>query len=124
MTDRAGQYRFAQLQPGSYAVSAELAGFTPVAFEGIELTIGFVVTQDFELRIQTVEETITVTAVTPVVDVTQIEASAVVTQEQIETLPINSRNYLSLAPAVARNQSGLGAGVLRDRQRGRVLYVQ
>ena len=97
VTDGAGQYRFAQLQPGRYGVSAELTSFTPVSIEGIDLTIGFVVTQDFELQIQTVEETITVTAVTPVVDVTQIEVSAVVTQEQIETLPINSRNYLSLA---------------------------
>jgi hypothetical protein len=92
-----GSYRFAQLQPGHYSVSAELAGFQMTTFEGIRLTVGFLATQDFEMNISGVEETVTVTAETPVVDVTQTEASAVVTQEQIETLPINSRNYLSLA---------------------------
>ncbi|MGH9320774.1 MAG: TonB-dependent receptor [Vicinamibacteria bacterium] len=92
-----GTYRFAQLQPGRYSVTAELPGFQVTTFESIRLTVGFVARQDFALNIRAVEETVTVTAETPVVDVTQTEVASVVTQEQIETLPINSRNYLSLA---------------------------
>ncbi|HJS72931.1 MAG TPA: carboxypeptidase regulatory-like domain-containing protein, partial [Vicinamibacteria bacterium] len=92
-----GTYRFAQLQPGSYSVTAELTGFQMTTFQNIRLTVGFVARHDFVLNIRSVEETVTVTAETPVVDVTQTEVAAVVTQEQIETLPINSRNYLSLA---------------------------
>ena len=106
VTDERGEYRFRQLPPGTYDVSTELTSFTPVSYEGIVLRVGFDVIRNFDLQIKTVEETVTVTAETPVIDVTQIEVTGVVTQEQIETLPIDSRNYLSLALLLPGTRAG------------------
>src|SRR4029079_18542048 len=49
------------------------------------------------MKLQSVAETITVTAEAPVVDVTKAEVAGLVSKKQIEKLPINSRQYLSLA---------------------------
>ena len=96
-TDAEGRYRFAALQPGTYAVRTELSGFAAEERQGIVLTIGLVMRQDFQLRLSTVAESATVIATAPVVDVTKSEVSGIVTQEQIAMLPVNTRQYLNLA---------------------------
>jgi uncharacterized protein YifE (UPF0438 family) len=97
VTDAEGRYRFPALGPGRYTIGAELAGFSTQQVTGIEMLIGLELVQDLTLRLQAVQETVTVSGVTPVVDATKSEVSGVVTPFQIATLPINSRSYLSLA---------------------------
>jgi hypothetical protein len=92
-----GRYRFAALGPGTYSVRAELQGFATQEASGLVITIGLGLIQNFTLGVQTVTETVRVTASAPVVDTTKSEVSGVVTQHQIDTLPVNSRQYLSLA---------------------------
>ncbi len=67
-SDGAGQYRIVNLSPGIYTVTFALAGFTSVKREGIELTGNFTATVNAEMRLGTLEETITVSGVTPLVD--------------------------------------------------------
>ena len=74
-----------------------LQGFASEQVRNIVLTIGLDVRQDIKLKLQTLTETVTVTAAVPVVDLTKSEVAGVVTQKQIETLPINTRQYLNLA---------------------------
>src|SRR5439155_3728530 len=69
VTDGTGRYRIENLRPGTYTVSFTLPGFSIVKREGIELTGSFVATVNGELRVGTLEETITVTGATPIVDV-------------------------------------------------------
>src|SRR6201988_2666281 len=68
VTDSTGQYRIENLRPGSYGVTFTLPGFSTVKREGIELTGSFVATVNTDLRVGAVEETITVSGATPVVD--------------------------------------------------------
>ncbi len=96
-TDATGLYRFPALQAGTYTVTAALQGFASEQIRDITLTIGLNVRYDIKMRVQTLAETVTVTAEAPVVDVTKSEVAGVVTQKQIETLPINTRQYLNLA---------------------------
>src|SRR5580765_6533574 len=63
-----GQYRIENLRPGTYSVSFSLPGFSTVKREGIELSGTFVATINAELKVG-LEETITVTGETPIVDV-------------------------------------------------------
>lgn len=63
------QYRITELTPGVYAVTFRLAGFTRVVREGVALSGSGVTTINIEMRIGAVEETVTVTGETPVVDV-------------------------------------------------------
>ena len=69
VTDGTGQYRIVDLRPGSYTLSFMLPGFSVVRREGIELTAGFTATVNAELRVGAVEETLTVTGESPIVDV-------------------------------------------------------
>ena len=65
VTDGTGQYRLVDLRPGVYTVTVTLPGFSTVKRDGIELTVGFTATVNAEMRVGSVEETVTVTGATP-----------------------------------------------------------
>jgi len=69
VTDGSGQYRIIDLLPGTYSVAFTLPGFTTVRREGIELTGSFAASINAELKVGSLEETITVTSESPTVDV-------------------------------------------------------
>ena len=63
VTDGAGQYRIVNLSPGIYTVTFTLAGFSTVKREGIQLSTDFTATVNAELKVGSLEETITVSGV-------------------------------------------------------------
>ena len=69
VSDGTGQYRIENLTPGTYTVTYSLPGFTTVKREGVEVTTGVTLTLNADMRVGGVQETITVTGETPVVDV-------------------------------------------------------
>jgi len=79
VTDGAGQYQIIDLRPGTYAVTFSLGGFTPLKRDGIELTGAFAATINAELRVGGINETITVSGETPVVDVRSVSRQRVMT---------------------------------------------
>ncbi len=68
-TDTSGQYKIVDLRPGTYTVTFTLTGFSVVKREGIELGGSGTVTVNGDMKVGTLEETITVTGETPIVDV-------------------------------------------------------
>jgi Carboxypeptidase regulatory-like domain len=95
ITDGTGQYRIVDLRPGVYTVTFQLPSFSTVRRDGIELSIGFTATVNAELRVGTVEETITVADTSPIVDIQNVNQIKVVTRELIDTIP-NSNNVLRM----------------------------
>ena len=85
-TNEAGQYRIVDLRPGVYTVSFKLAGFNTVVRESIELEANFTAPINVEMRIGSLEESITVTGESPVVDVQTSGRREVVSEELIESL--------------------------------------
>src|SRR5262252_1293458 len=69
VTDGTGQYRIVDLRPGTYTVTFTLTGFQTVKRDGIELTGSLVATINADMKVGAVEETITVSGETPIVDV-------------------------------------------------------
>src|SRR6187399_61619 len=59
-TDGSGQYRIIDLRPGVYTVTFTLAGFNTIIREGVELPATFTANIDAELRVGSLEESITV----------------------------------------------------------------
>ena len=100
VTDAAGAYRIVELRPGGYAVTFSLPGFATVRREGIELTTSFTATVNAELRIGAVEETITVTGETPVVDISSARQQTTVSREVLDAIPTTKRlgQYASFIP--------------------------
>src|SRR5438093_4467091 len=68
VTDEAGRYRIVDLRPGTYTVTFTLPGFTTVTREGIELSGTFIANVNAELRVGGLQERVTVTGETPIVD--------------------------------------------------------
>ena len=68
LTDSQGLYRIVDLRPGTYSVTFTLPGFTTVKREGIKLEGSFTATIDAELSVGAVEETLTVTGQSPMID--------------------------------------------------------
>src|ERR1044071_6700592 len=68
VTDGSGQYRITELTPGTYTLTFTLTGFSTVKREGISVSGSGVITINADLKVGTVEETITVSGETPVVD--------------------------------------------------------
>ena len=87
ITDDAGQYRIVDLRPGVYEVTFTLPGFGTVTREKIELISNFTATINGELRVGTVEETVTVSGATPVVDMQSATNQQVMTKELLESVP-------------------------------------
>ena len=119
ITDRTGQYRIIDLRPGTYSVTFTLPGFSTVRLEGIELTGSFVATVNADMRVGAVQETLTVTGETPVVDVQTTARQRVVAKDVIDALPAG-RSYLNLAVLLPGLQANAGGaepdGRRRDQQ--------
>jgi hypothetical protein len=91
VTDGTGQYRIVNLLPGTYSVTFSLPGFSTVKRDGIELTGTFVATVNGDLKVGALEETITVTGETPVVDVQSAKVQQTVSKDIVTAIP-SSRN--------------------------------
>ncbi|MEP7310753.1 MAG: carboxypeptidase regulatory-like domain-containing protein [Acidobacteriota bacterium] len=102
VTDGQGAYRIPDLRPGVYSVTFTLPGFSTVRREGIELTTAFTANVVAEMKVGTVQETVTVTGESPIVDVQNVVQKSTATREQMDTIPTD-RNFVSFAaltPAV------------------------
>jgi hypothetical protein len=95
-TDQRGNYFVAALPPGTYTVSAELAGFATRKRERLALHLGQSAQVDFTLPAGRVEEVL-VTAEPGLLDEGRTAVASVVGQQQIESLPINGRNFISFS---------------------------
>jgi hypothetical protein len=99
VTDGTGQYRIEDLRPGTYLVTFKLPGFSTVQRTDIELTGTFAAKVDAEMKVGSLEETITVTGESPVVDVVNAKKQATMTNETIAAIP-TARLYHSLVTLI------------------------
>jgi hypothetical protein len=99
VTDGGGQYRIEDLRPGTYVVSFKLPGFSVVQREGIELTGSVAAKVDADMKVGAIEETITVTGETPVIDVVNARKQATISNESVAAIP-TARLYHSIAALV------------------------
>src|SRR5437870_1278691 len=97
VTDGQGNYKITELRPGVYTVTFTLTGFSVVKREGIELSAGFTAPVNAELKIGSVEETITVTGASPIVDVQSVRTQSVLKNEVLDALPSGQRDIAQLA---------------------------
>jgi hypothetical protein len=87
ISDGDGAYRIAELRPGTYKVTFTLPGFKTFQRDGLVLPSEFTATLNAELGVGSLEETITVTGASPVVDVTSTAKTSVLNREAIDLIP-------------------------------------
>src|SRR5436309_3238089 len=86
-TDSTGQFRIIDLRPGTYVLTFTLPGFATVKRENIELAGSQTATIPIEMRVGSIEESVTVTGESPVVDVQNARREIVMNTEMIQALP-------------------------------------
>jgi hypothetical protein len=112
VSDGAGQFRVEDLRPGTYTVTFTLPGFSTFKREGIELTGSFTATLNVELRIGSLEETITVTGESPIVDVRSARRETTLDNDVLKAIPsVRSYNALVVVvPGVVTNTNDVATG--------------
>jgi hypothetical protein len=111
VTDAQGQYKILELRPGTYSVTFSLPGFATVRREGIELPANFTAPVNGELRVGSLEETVTVSGASPVVDVQQAVTQQVLPQQLLDAVPMGGRNIQSVGATlvgVTQSQPDVG----------------
>jgi hypothetical protein len=87
VTDGQGQYKIVALPPGVYSVTFSLAGFNSIKRSGVELTTNFTANVNADLQVGDLQETLTVSAATPVVDVQNVREQRTLTADVVAAVP-------------------------------------
>src|SRR5436309_7268694 len=109
VSDGTGQYRVVDLRPGTYAVTFSLPGFSTVKREGIELSGTFIATVNADLRVGSLQETITVTGETPIVDVQSAQVQTTLRKDILAAIP-SSRSANGIQALIPGMSTGPNAG--------------
>src|SRR3954463_14198617 len=87
VSDGSGQYRIVNLLPGTYTITFTLPGFGTYKREGIELTTNFTAQVNAEMKVGALEESVTVSGASPMVDVQSAAVAQQVTREVLDAIP-------------------------------------
>jgi hypothetical protein len=118
VSDSAGNYKFVDLPAGTYRLKAELTGFSASIRENLRLTVGFNARIDVTLKLGAMEESVTVSGQSPVVDVTNTAASVAFTKEVLDAIPRGRdlQNIFAMAPGVTQAIADVGGSTMAQRQ--------
>ena len=95
VTDGSGNYRFPLIQPGTYDIKIDSAGFRSQLIRSVVITVGQFAVFDIELKVGDVSEVVEVFNTGQLTDTERVQQSDTVERRQIETLPNLSRNFTS-----------------------------
>src|SRR6266851_5088291 len=92
-----GDFTFLYLDPGTYEVTIQKGGFNKLVVKDITVTVGTRAIIHPQLAVGRIETTVSVSAITPLVDTAESSLGTVVDQQSIESLPLNGRNFTDFA---------------------------
>jgi hypothetical protein len=114
-----GFFRFLKVPPGKYAVTVVMPGFTTVTRENVLVSVGHNTQVDVQLKLSNVQEAVTVTSATPLIDTRKVETGQNFSHDELTQIP-TARDVWSLIQQVpgvqidtvnvAGNQSGISGG--------------
>ncbi len=102
VTGEDGSFRIPAVPPGTYKLTFELNGFGTVVREGVIVGLGFTATINVDMKVASLQETVTVSGQSPVVDVTSTTSATTFAEEKLAALP-NARDFwaiLAAAPGI------------------------
>ena len=125
VTDERGIYRM-PVRVGNYQLTVELQGFSTVSRMGVQLLVGQTANINVQMSPSTIQETVTVTAEAPLLNVTTSSLGGNVDPTQVQELPVNGRNWMALALLApgSRTASTNASTPLPDRNGGEAREFQ
>ena len=113
VSDERGEFALPALPPGPYAIKIGLAGFKAYNSQGLALGAGQTVRQTYVLEVGSIEETVTVTGLSPLVQTSSTAQMQTMGTETVREIPVSRRNLqnvILLAPGVNSTDSAAGGG--------------
>jgi hypothetical protein len=110
VTSETGNYRFPAVPPGNFELTYELAGFNTLKRSGISITLGFTANVNVELALATLQETVTVSGESPVIDTSTTRVQQNFKLDQLQSIP-NGRDMwalLAVTPSVQMARIDVG----------------
>jgi hypothetical protein len=117
VTDDQGRYRIVDLRPGTYKLTFTLGGFSTQTRDNVAYAADQLLNMNIEMKVGSLEESVTVSGQTPQVDVQQATRVTAITRDLIDTLPV-SRNIMSigvLAPGVRQGAPDIGGSNMTEQ---------
>ena len=110
VTGATGTYQLTNLPPGEYIISFELGGFAPTRREGVAVQVARITRVDVELAVGTLQESVTVSGESPVVDVSSTTTQTNITKELYEAVPTGRNPWVmaGLVPGVITGRLDVG----------------
>jgi hypothetical protein len=121
VTDNNGQYRIVDLKVGSYVVAFSLPGFSTSRRTGVQIEGAFTATVNADMKVGALQETVTVTAESPVVDVQSIKRQVTIDNALISAIPA-SRSYASLMQLMPNTVTQVGGATDTQVAPGMVVF--
>src|SRR5262245_38149795 len=118
VTDAEGVFRFPALPPGTYRITASLQGFAPANSGDVALALGQVLKVPLIIGVASVNETVTVSGASPLIDVKQNAATLSISRDIIDRIPAG-RNFTDvITSAPGTNDESRGGGIMVDGSSG------
>ena len=117
VTDAQGRYTIVDLRPGIYTVTFTLTGFGTLVRSGLELQSGVTLPLSVELKVGAIEESVTVSGASPLVDVQAASRNQVLTRDIIDALPVtrNLQSVGAIVPGVKMNRPDVGGSQMMEQ---------
>ncbi|MGC4051194.1 MAG: TonB-dependent receptor [Paludibaculum sp.] len=120
-SDSTGNYLVRLLPPGRYSIKVAASGFKTWTVPEVTLAIGDRLRQDVRLEVGSLEQSVEVTASSPVIQADKSSVSNLITTVALQNLPLNGRNFVVLAQLTAGasegDPNGLPSGTRPDDRR-------
>ena len=110
ITEADGRYRFPSLASGIYTLTFELTGFQTQVREGIVIRLGQTLSVDAKLEVASLQESVTVTGESPVVDVTTTAVGTTFDKEKLTGIPTATDMWAVLAQSPGVRMQGYDVG--------------
>jgi hypothetical protein len=109
-TSETGTYRVPELPIGTYSVTFELPGFRTVVMQDIRISIGFRAQVNAELELSTVQETVTVTGESPIIDTRETGTKTTFDLETMQNIPSARDPWVMLerTPGITMDRANVG----------------
>src|SRR5437762_8390089 len=109
-SDSTGQYRIVDLRPGTYVVTFTLTGFNTFKREGIELNGSFTATVNAEMKVGSLEESVTVTGESPIIDTQSVKRQTVLSNDIVTSIPA-ARAYAGVMTLIPATMTQTGSAL-------------
>ena len=114
LTTSNGSYFVSQIVPGRYRMTAKLEGFRGLDRRGVIVEVGKTLTLDLSMEVGALAEVVTVTAASPLVDLTTAEIGGHITADELTDLPAGNRSYMAFVGNIPGAQFVPTTGFLND----------